>query len=185
VRCGYRVANGRSGLSFVTVFDMANTKAIGEISEAMILAEFLKAGIPVLMPFGDNQRYDMVVEAGGQFLSVQCKTARYRMHRDRSGAVLCFNAYSGVWGVGDHDVSRRQSYRGEVDLFAVYSPDTQQVYVLAVDKVPETEVWLRLEPARNHQKARIRWAEEHTLAAWAAGLSDARRTDGLARDRAR
>ena len=64
---------------------MANTKAIGEISEAMILAEFLKAGIPVLMPFGDNQRYDMVVEAGGQFLNVQCKTARYRLHRDRSG----------------------------------------------------------------------------------------------------
>lgn len=45
-----------------------NTKAIGEISEAVILAEFLRAGFPVLFPFGDNQRYDMVVEANGGFL---------------------------------------------------------------------------------------------------------------------
>jgi len=29
------------------------------------LAEFLKMGFPVLLPFGDNQRYDMVIEAGG------------------------------------------------------------------------------------------------------------------------
>ena len=64
---------------------MANTKAIGTISESVVLSEFLKAGFPVLLPFGDNLRYDMVIEAGGRFLSVQCKTARYRMHRDRSG----------------------------------------------------------------------------------------------------
>ena len=142
-----------------------NTKAIGEISEAVILAEFLRAGFPVLLPFGDNQRYDMVVEADGGFLRVQCKTAR-RIH---GGAVLCFSAHSGVWGVGDRSVSRRQPYRGDVDLFAVYSPDTRQVYVLEVDQVPVTDVWMRLEPARNNQRARIRHAEEHTLEAWRPG----------------
>jgi hypothetical protein len=43
---------------------MANTKSIGEISEAIVMAEFLKAGFPVLLPFGDNRRYDMVVRPG-------------------------------------------------------------------------------------------------------------------------
>lgn len=141
-----------------------NTKAIGEISEAVILAEFLRAGFPVLLPFGDNQRYDMVVEADGGFLRVQCKTAR----RIQGGAVLCFSAHSGVWGVGDRAVSRKQPYRGEADLFAVYSPDTRQVYILEVGQVPVTDVWMRLEPVRNNQRARIRHAEEHTLQAWAA-----------------
>jgi hypothetical protein len=64
--------------------------------------------------------------------------------------------------------TRSQPYRGEADLFAVYSPETKQAYVLAVDDCPVTDVWLRLTPTRNGQQLRIRWAEEHTLAAWAA-----------------
>jgi hypothetical protein len=54
---------------------MPNTKVAGDITEAVVLAEFLRAGFPVCVPFGDNQRYDLVVEAGGRFLRVQCKTA--------------------------------------------------------------------------------------------------------------
>ena len=39
---------------------MTDTKTAGEITEAVVLAEFLKAGFPVLVPFGDNLRYDLV-----------------------------------------------------------------------------------------------------------------------------
>lgn len=164
---------------------MANTKSIGDTSEAVVLAEFIKAGFPVLLPFGDNQRYDMVVEVSGRLLRVQCKTAR-PLH---GGAVLCFNAYSGAFGPGDRSPNRRRSYRSEADLFAAYAPCTGQVYVLAVDEVPETDVWLRLTPTQNHQQRRIRWAKDHTLAAWvgaavntptspAPGPSDAARVTG-------
>lgn len=135
------------------------------MSEAVILAEFLKAGFPVLLPFGDNQRYDMVIEVSGRFLGVQCKTA-FRAGGD--GSCIRFNAHSGGFGPGDSVTSRSQPYRGEADLFAVYSPETNQAYVLAVDECPVTDVWLRLTPTRNGQQLRIRWAEEHTLAAWAA-----------------
>jgi hypothetical protein len=37
-----------------------------------------------------------------------------------------------------------------------------------MDEVPETDVWLRLTPARNNNQYGIRLAEDHTLAAWAA-----------------
>jgi PD-(D/E)XK endonuclease len=37
---------------------MMNPKMIGEISEAQVLAAFLQAGEVVLLPSGDNQRYD-------------------------------------------------------------------------------------------------------------------------------
>jgi len=63
---------------------MANTKSIGEISEAIVMAEFLKAGFPILLPFGDNRRYDMVVDVSGSFLRVQCKTASVH----RGGAII-------------------------------------------------------------------------------------------------
>ncbi len=52
-----------------------NTKQIGEITEACILAILLKAGYVVLTPFGDNQRYDLVIERDGVFQRVQCKSS--------------------------------------------------------------------------------------------------------------
>ena len=152
--CAYVPVRGWSRPSSDTIFDMANTKTIGDVSEAIVLAEFLKAGFPVLLPFGENQRYHLVVEIGGRFLRVQVKTCQ------SDGSALVFNATS-------HDGHRpRQSYRGDADLFAVYSPLTKQVYVLAVDEVPETRVWLRLTPAKNNQVLGIRQAELHTLEAW-------------------
>lgn len=143
------------------MFGVANTKTIGDRTEAIVLAEFVKAGFPVLLPFGENQRYDMVIEAGGGFLRVQCKTGR-TVHDE---SVVVFNATS-------HDGHRpRQGYRGQADLFAVYASHTGQVYVLPVDEVGETAVWLRLTPAKNHQEIGVRYAEEHTLAVWAARLA--------------
>jgi PD-(D/E)XK endonuclease len=138
-----------------------NTKAIGERTEAIILAEFLKVGFPVLLPFGDNQRYDLVVEVNGVFKRVQCKTARVI----QSGSVLCFNARS--------TNPRRDggSYRSQADLFAVYSNHTKQVYVLAVDEVGEVGVWLRLTPAKNCQQLGVRKADDYLLETWAARVS--------------
>ena len=172
MRAAYSIVYGWYDLFSVTLFDMPNTKSVGEVSEAIILAEFLKAGFPVLLPFGDNQRYDMVVEVGGRFLRVQCKTASLcgwkDGHRTRGSSCIRFSAHSGVFGPGDRVTSRAQPYRGEADLFAAYSPDTKQVYVLPVDECPVTDVWLRLTPAKNNQQIGIRLAEKHTLAAWAA-----------------
>ena len=37
----------------------------------------------MLRPVGDNRRYDVVIENGGQFYRVQCKTARWRDARLR------------------------------------------------------------------------------------------------------
>lgn len=147
------------------MFGVVHTKTIGEISEAVVLTEFLKAGFPVLLPFGENSRYDMVIEAGGRFLRVQCKTAS-PCGRNGDRACVRFHAYSHRFTAGKFD--SREAYRGAADLFAAYAPTTGQVYVLAVDEVPETDVWLRLTPARNNQQSGVRLAEEHTLAAWAA-----------------
>lgn len=134
------------------------TKSIGEVSEAVVMAEFLKAGFPVLVPFGDSQRYDLVVEADGRFLRVQCKTASPCRRDDLS--CIRFMARSRT--------PPAMSYRDQADLFAAYAPSTRQVYVLAVNEVPETDVWLRLMPTKNNQRLRVRLAKDHTLEAWAA-----------------
>ena len=159
--------SGKSSGDFPdNVFDVANTKAVGNTTEAIVLAEFLKAGFPVLLPFGENSRYDMVVEVGQSLLRVQCKTA-HRCGAD--GASLRFHTRSVRIKNRSGEIENR-SYRGQADLFAAYAPCTNQVYILAVDDVPETDAWLRLTPNRGTNQYRSRMAGDCTLEAWAARL---------------
>jgi hypothetical protein len=53
-----------------------NSKTIGEKSEGMILARLLYHNKIVLRPFGDNQRYDLVVDDNNKFIRIQCKTGK-------------------------------------------------------------------------------------------------------------
>jgi hypothetical protein len=150
------------------MFDMANPSMIGDISEAIVLAEFLKAGFPVLRPFGmTNSRYDLVVENRGRFLRVQCKTAS----QVPGVAAIRFKARSVHFKTPRSTEVEARPYRGEADLFAAYSPVTRRVYVLPVDECPVTDVWLRLMPTTCNNQFGIRMAEDHTLEAWAARLT--------------
>jgi hypothetical protein len=51
---------------------------VGLRTEAAILAELVRRGYQVLVPFGTNQRYDLVLDMDGKFVRVQGKTGRLR-----------------------------------------------------------------------------------------------------------
>jgi PD-(D/E)XK endonuclease len=51
---------------------------VGLRSEAAILSELVRRGCAVLLPFGVNQRYDLVLDIDGELVKVQCKTGRLR-----------------------------------------------------------------------------------------------------------
>lgn len=47
----------------------------GDLTEAVVIAELMKRSVPVSIPFGDNERYDVVAEnPDGSLLKVQIKT---------------------------------------------------------------------------------------------------------------
>jgi len=125
-------------------------KIVGERSEGQIIARFLSAGKVVLMPFGDSQRYDLVLDEGGSFVRVQCKTGRVVR-----GAVE-FACCSNNWSTGE-----RRDYRGQADVFAVYVPETKKMYMVSVQEVGIKVARLRLTPPRNGQKHGIRLAEHY------------------------
>lgn len=126
-----------------------NTKDVGDISEAQVLAAFLRSGETILMPFGDNKRYDLVLDRGGQFVRVQVKTGRIR-----NGAVHFKTCSS------DRD-ARVACYLGEADLFAVYCPGNHRVYVIPVEVCGLRECTLRLEPEKSRQYAGVRAAADY------------------------
>lgn len=129
-----------------------NPKAIGERSEAVIIAKLLMRGEVVLRPFGDNQRYDLVVDRNGVFVRIQCKTGRIK-----NGAVL-FSCCSNAGGYN------KRSYHGEIDFSAVFCPENGNVYMVPVDEVPKTLAFLRFEKTESKgPKSTIRWADKYIL----------------------
>lgn len=50
------------------------TKKRGSVNELQCMAKIAEYGYTVLTPYGDSERYDFVIEKGGKFQWVQCKT---------------------------------------------------------------------------------------------------------------
>lgn len=118
-----------------------NTKTIGNTSEAKVLARLVELGYPVLMPFGDNERYDLVIETeSGTFKRVQIKTARFIPAKGVLNIQVCSSH--------NHCNGGKKSYHGQVDLIMAYSPHTDKVYKLKIEDVGETDVYLRITPPK-------------------------------------
>ena len=130
-----------------------NPKGVGERSEGFVLAALLRAGYTALRGFGDNERYDLVLDLGERFVRVQVKTATYR-----DGAVVFATCSSAA-----HRGGSRRHYRGACELFAVYCPELDRVYLVPVADVPKTWGKLRVEPAKNGQAKGVRWAAQYRL----------------------
>jgi PD-(D/E)XK endonuclease len=138
-----------------------NHKEMGERSEAIIIGRLVHAGYTVLKPFGENQRYDLVIEdADRNFWRVQCKTAWSSKDQKTIKFATCSNHYAYTW---QKNTMTRRHYRGEVEYFAVYSPDLDKVYLIPVDHVGTTQAILRRVPAKNNQQQGVRMAQDYEL----------------------
>lgn len=74
--------------------------------------------------------------------------------------LLIFNCRTTDHGRG------RLSYVGLADIFGVYFPHTESVYLVPIDAVAGHEGRLRLEPTRNNQRRRVRLAADYELDRW-------------------
>jgi hypothetical protein len=131
--------------------NFGNSKSIGELGVARTLSRLLESGYAVSLPFGDNLRYDLVVDDGQRLLRVQCKTGRL----DDKGSIafpVCSSA--------NHRGLGRRDYRGHVDAFGVFCPETDSVYLVPICAVEHCrrEARLRVDPARNRQVKGTRMA---------------------------
>jgi hypothetical protein len=127
----------------------------------MVLGRLAGIYESVLIPFGENTRYDLVVEEAGRFLKVQCKTGRRREGSIRFR--VCSFYYHHPDKRGKPFSSR--PYTGEVDCFGVYCPDNDVVYLVPANEVADCRnmVTLRLVPPRNNQVKKIRWASDYEI----------------------
>jgi len=133
---------------------LTNSKTIGDVTRSQVLAALLRQGKRVLIPFGDNARYDLAVEEAGVFTRVQCKTGRVSR-----GAVV-FPVASSQY----HRGGKRRSYQGQIDAFGVFCPDNGKTYIIPIADLPLVrEAKLRLTSPGNAQIKGIRWAARYEV----------------------
>jgi hypothetical protein len=132
----------------------------GDVTEAAVLNAFVGLEWDVCVPWRHDCAYDLVVSPNGErFFRVQCKSGR-----ERDGCVI-FNCHSTDHGKG------ALPYYGRADVFAVFCPTRNEVYVLPVETTPKRGAWLRVEPSRNNQVRGVRLAADHTIDRWAARVT--------------
>jgi hypothetical protein len=131
-----------------------NTKRVGDVSELRVMCDLVRAGYLVSIPFGENHRYDLIIEKDNVLSRVQVKTGRLR-----KGVVL-FNCYSSHTHRGG---AATRMYTGEVEFFGVFCPDTDCTYLLPLSEMTVQQGMLRVEPARNGQVKGLRWARDYIL----------------------
>jgi PD-(D/E)XK nuclease superfamily protein len=131
-----------------------NTKRKGDLSELRLMHDLVRAGYLISVPFGEDHRYDLVIEKDGKFASVQVKTGRLR-----NGCVRfnCFSSHSHRGG------SACRLYTGEIDYFGVYCRQLDSSYRIPLAQFPVQLGMLSVEPTKNGQQRKLRWAEQYLL----------------------
>ena len=137
---------------------MEHPKEIGDRSTLAAMLGLKAAGYALLVPFGENTRYDLVIDDGKTLARVQCKTARLR-----NGAIVF--PVTSTYGHHRNPATARRTYSGQIDYFAVYCPETTGVYLIPIDDArTRATAALRVSPTRNGQQRRIRHAADYEIA---------------------
>ena len=137
---------------------MKHPKDVGDRSTLAIMYALRLQGWAILLPFGENTRYDLVVDNGACLRRVQCKTGRLR-----DGAII-FPTCS-TYGHHPNPKVIRRDYEGQIDEFAVFCPELGSVYLIPIeDCTTRTMGMLRVSPPKNGQRKRIRLAAAYEVA---------------------
>jgi hypothetical protein len=126
-----------------------NTKDVGDRTEAKVVHELIAAGYSVSIPFGDNDKYDIIVDVVGSLFRVQCKTA----WQNKPGTIR-FNTHSQTTRDGEYF---EENYEEAVDAFLVHYPGNGKLYWVDIEDATTQKMELRFEGEIDHPS--INWAD--------------------------
>ncbi len=114
----------------------------------------MQLGFEVLLPWADHLGYDLAyyvteehrnsgffVHRESYRIRIQCKTAWL----SKDGTCLEFK--TSTVSVRKRGNNKKSGYNGKAEYFAVYIPDTEKVYMVAVDEATKYNMSLRFKSA--------------------------------------
>lgn len=136
---------------------MASLKQKGDLAELKVAADLIDRGCRISIPFGEDCDYDLIADYQGRLHRVQVK---YTCSDGRSILIRC-RSHSLTNG----RVRMTKLYTSSmIDWIAVYDRTSERCYYCPSRELGDGRVTLtlRLQPAANNQRLRIRQAADYT-----------------------
>lgn len=130
------------------------TKEKGNLTELLCLCEFAKLGIKVSIPYGEDCKYDFILDVNGHLLKVQCKTSQKLENLEG----FSFKCESVV--VTTKRITATKYTLNDIDFFATM--DENQCYLVPVEECGVRKTLRYCYPS-NGQKKGISLAENYKL----------------------
>jgi len=126
-------------------------KTKGSIAELIVASHLMEEGWNMLLPVGENNRYDLVGEKDGKFIRIQVKYVT-----PKNGVLEVNCRSSNNWSVLHYSEK-------DIDVLAVYDSVNKSVYVIPVSKINRSSLKLRVSATKNNQKAKVHFAQDFLL----------------------
>ena len=134
---------------------MAPLKEKGDLAELRVAADLAARGCRLAIPFGENSDYDLIADSGDRLHRVQVK------YTESDGEVVHVRCCS--HSLTNGRVRQTKLYTSAmVDWIAVYDRTTDCCFYIPAQELGlgRAMIHLRLTPARNNQRAGIRFADD-------------------------
>jgi hypothetical protein len=133
-----------------------NSKRIGNIGEAKALCKFVELGIPVYIPFGDNEKADLIAEFNGKLNKIQVKTSQ----KAEDGKMI-FDLTSSTQ---HRKNGEKHIYTdNEIDYFVCYNIQRDKIFLIPVNETPSTRITIRYEKSKNNQIQNIKLEQDYLI----------------------
>ena len=124
-----------------------NSLDIGNIGEAVAIAEFQKRSIQTFLPFGHNNPIDIIALINNKLIRIQCKTTQ----KTHNNEYMYFNL------TRDTRAYQHLKYtENEIDYFFLYCIENGFKGLISIQEINCSDVTIRLTAPKNNQCNRIR-----------------------------
>lgn len=136
-----------------------NTKKLGNLTELECITSLYKLGCSVSIPFGNADKYDLILDVNGNLYKVQCKHSCEVFDSDGELEYIKIKTH---WQSHNRKGYKRNKYKPEeVDFFATYFDNT--CYLIPT-KECSFEKHLRVKNTKNKQLKKVSYLSDYLAA---------------------
>lgn len=130
-----------------------NTKEVGNLTELQCITDLYALGCDISIPFGNSQKYDIIMDYNNTLYKVQIKHATENTEKG-------YIQIKTRWQSHNHTGYVQKPYtENEIDFFATYY--NNQVYLIPITECTTQEKRLWIIPPKNNYTKGVHYLNEY------------------------
>lgn len=140
-----------------------NTGLVGKIGEVATVKKFIENGIQVYMPVLDNTKVDLVADFDGKPQRIQVKSSSRYVGVDNGATNFKLVSAGNIFNHGIATPKRTSYSIDEIDYFALYDCNKDEVYLVKNTESTPKDITLRHTPPVTGQTKNINYASDYQI----------------------